>query len=87
MRSQKLILLLLSLVIFFQYCSKKDAGGGTVITPTKQPNLPATPYNYSSIVFPAHVLASLAINDNTPPGNQITDNGATLGRVLFYDKS
>jgi cytochrome c peroxidase len=24
--------------------------------------------------------------DNTPPGNQITDAGATLGRVLFYDK-
>ena len=24
--------------------------------------------------------------DNTPPNNQITDIGATLGRVLFYDK-
>jgi cytochrome c peroxidase len=24
--------------------------------------------------------------DNTPPGNQITDATATLGRVLFYDK-
>ena len=24
--------------------------------------------------------------DNTPPGNQITNAGATLGRVLFYDK-
>ncbi len=24
--------------------------------------------------------------DNTPPGNQISDAGATLGRVLFYDK-
>jgi cytochrome c peroxidase len=24
--------------------------------------------------------------DNTPPGNQISNAGATLGRVLFYDK-
>lgn len=87
MRHQKLTVLLFSLVVFFQYCSKKDTGGGTVISPVKQPNLPATPYNYSNIVFPAHVLASLAVNDNTPPGNPITDNGATLGRVLFYDKN
>jgi cytochrome c peroxidase len=28
----------------------------------------------------------MALNDNTPANNQVTNDGATLGRVLFYDK-
>lgn len=31
--------------------------------------------------------AAITANDNTPADNAITDAGATLGRVLFYDKS
>ena len=87
MRYHKLILLLCSCFVLFQYCSKKSSGTVTPVLTTKQPTLPATPYNYSNIIFPAHVAASLAINDNTPPFNPITNDGATLGRVLFYDKS
>lgn len=34
--------------------------------------------------LPAH-LAGMAAFDNTPAGNPLTDAGATLGRVLFYD--
>ena len=51
-------------------------------------NLPATSYNYANPVLPGY-LTSPNINDqvNTPAGNAITDNGATLGRVLFYDKN
>ncbi|WP_291727332.1 cytochrome-c peroxidase [Bernardetia sp.] len=58
-------------------------------------NLPTEPFNYSDIDFPNHFsssnLAGIPINstlatDNTPNDNQITDAGATLGRVLFYDK-
>jgi cytochrome c peroxidase len=37
--------------------------------------------NYSKQVVPAYI-----VKDNTPPNNQLDDKGATLGRVLFYDK-
>ncbi len=58
--------------------------------------LPATPFNYANITLPSHYLnndfpdsmpfQSAAIeNDNTPASNPISDAGATLGRVLFYD--
>ena len=49
--------------------------------------LPDTPFNYSDIELPAHFNAPpVAGADNTPPENEITDEIATLGRVLFYDK-
>ncbi len=37
--------------------------------------------NYANQTVPAYIN-----RDNTPNGNDITDLGATLGRVLFYDK-
>lgn len=37
--------------------------------------------NYAAQTRPAYIT-----RNNTPPGNPITDAGATLGRVLFYDK-
>ncbi len=37
--------------------------------------------NYANQPKPAYI-----IKDNSTPGNTITDAGATLGRVLFYDK-
>jgi len=60
-------------------------------------NLPDIQFNYSNIELPAHYetnafppqfqfqQAAVAF-DNTPTDNPITDAGATLGRVLFYDK-
>ena len=49
-------------------------------------HLPETPYNYSAVDLPKHFQAPFAKQlDNTPATNPITDNGATLGRVLFYD--
>lgn len=51
-------------------------------------NLPATPFNYSNIGLPAYLNTPNILGQvNTPGNNPITDNGATLGRVLFYDKS
>ncbi len=48
--------------------------------------LPSTPWNYSNLPLPDHFkTAQLRRNDNTPSNNPITDDGATLGRVLFYD--
>lgn len=37
-------------------------------------------------VYPAHYTPGVLNTDNTPAGNPVTDIGATLGRVLFYDK-
>lgn len=64
---------------------------------TATPNLPDTHLNYANIELPAHYSQSQTTRrgrnrqaatefDNTPEENPITDAGATLGRVLFYDK-
>jgi cytochrome c peroxidase len=48
--------------------------------------LPATPYTYRDVELPIHFRQPIAARfDNTPPDNPVTDAGATLGRVLFYD--
>lgn len=50
--------------------------------------LPDSPFNYANILLPEFFLNNDVRNeDNTPNNNEITDNGATLGRVLFYDKN
>jgi cytochrome c peroxidase len=55
------------------------------------PSLPAQPYVYAGVQLPAHFLApgpggGVAAADNTPASNPITNAGAALGRVLFYDR-
>ena len=52
-------------------------------SPMRVPSLPETPYNYARVSLPRHLTA---IRTNIPRDNPITDHGATLGRVLFYDK-
>jgi cytochrome c peroxidase len=48
--------------------------------------LPDVPYQYARLELPSHFTQTVAAKfDNTPPENPITDAGATLGRVLFYD--
>ena len=50
------------------------------------PVLPETPYDYDGIALPIHLQDSSVLQwDNAPADNPITDAGATLGRVLFYD--
>jgi cytochrome c peroxidase len=48
-------------------------------------NLPVFPLNYANINLPNYFNQDANI-DNTPNDNQVSDWGATLGRVLFYDK-
>ncbi|MCH7525201.1 MAG: cytochrome-c peroxidase [Bacteroidetes bacterium] len=51
-------------------------------------NLPATAFNYTNINFPTSFNSFVMdVLDNTPSDNLTTDAGATLGRVLFYDKN
>jgi cytochrome c peroxidase len=66
---------------------------GSDPTPTPDPlaaylNLPATPFNYANPALPAYLnTPNITGQINTPAGNPVTDWGATLGRVLFYDKN
>ena len=60
------------------------------------PDLPETPFNYANVTLPQHFLVNgfpanqrqnaVIDNDNTPADNAISDAGATLGRVLFYER-
>ena len=74
--------ILFLLLIGFQQCSKKDSA---VADTVPQPSLPASPYDYLA-AYPTYLQNAMALNDNTPANNQLTNDGATLGRVLFYDK-
>lgn len=50
-------------------------------------SLPKVPYNYNDVVFPETFSTQTVLDiDNTPENNPITNDGATLGRVIFYDK-
>lgn len=49
--------------------------------------LPGTSFNYANPALPpAFDVPPIANQDNMPAANPTTDAGATLGRVLFYDK-
>jgi cytochrome c peroxidase len=88
MKKSLMLSLFFIVIVLFQFCSKKDAAIITepiVPATTLLPTLPPTVFNYN-VSFPAHVQAALVANDNTPTNNPITNDGATLGRVLFYDK-
>jgi len=67
-----------------QFCSKSETAPVTDGSELK-PVLPSASFDYI-VTYPAHVQAALTANDNTPADNPITNDGATLGRVLFYDK-
>jgi cytochrome c peroxidase len=49
--------------------------------------LPGKLFDYANVRLPAHAdVAEVRQADNTPRNNPITNAGAVLGRVLFYDK-
>jgi cytochrome c peroxidase len=71
--------------------------GSLTATDTRVPVLPEIPADYDAESLPEHFLINafppgnpfqnaVVDNDNTPPDNPTTDDGATLGRVLFYDR-
>jgi cytochrome c peroxidase len=50
------------------------------------PMLPVRPYDYVSVRLPKHAdPAEFKQADNSPADNPLTNAGAALGRVLFYD--
>lgn len=50
-----------------------------------RPARPAPMPNYANPVMPDH-LRALHVIDNSPANNPVSDAGAYLGRVLFYDR-
>jgi cytochrome c peroxidase len=51
------------------------------------PLLPTEPDDYCELKLPPHFQKAKVLDlDNTPHDNVLTNGGATLGRVLFYDK-
>ena len=67
---------------------------GDSTTRNSAPVLPKVPFQYEDAGLPAyfqvesegfHGQQSMVSTDNTPGHNPITNHGATLGRVLFYD--
>lgn len=88
---QKVQLMILLIAVSMAACQKEGIG------PAPQNNgrliLPGTPYDYTTLILPAHLTNSVLQgqnaamdNDNTSASNPTTDHGATLGRVLFYDR-
>ena len=86
-RTKVILGLVVSVTILIVACSKDE----TEIPPddpAKYLTLPATPFNYANPSLPAYLSAPpIQGQINTPADNPITDQGATLGRVLFYDKT
>jgi cytochrome c peroxidase len=95
----KRTLLLAALAVLVMDSCKKDNAtvSGTTTTTTQSDNdilsatlnIPETPFNYINLSLPPHFTGpGIAPNDNTPVNtNPTTNEGATLGRVLFYDKN
>lgn len=79
-----------------QFRENGDIRGSTSValrTLLGTPDLPDTPIDYEAIIanLPAHFTGGAQgpnpeNDDNTPVDNPVTNAGATLGRVLFYDK-
>lgn len=66
------------------YDPTRDSASSTVQTAL---HLPISPANYADPVLPPNFFQPpIVTQDNTPSTNVTTDIGATLGRVLFYDK-
>ncbi len=90
MKTQFACLLALSLTFLFS-CEELTNQTKEEITDTinlsNYLNLPVEAHNYSDIDVPDFFnLQPNTEQDNTPNNNPVTDWGATLGRVLFYDK-
>ena len=82
------VLIILSVTLLFA-CVKDEITDE--VSPIVVPTLPTTLYDYESAYdFPDHVLndpiLSLIAGNFEPSSNPLTNEGATLGRVLFYDK-
>lgn len=68
-------------------CKKDDIHHEDMLIINQHLDIPYNTYSYSSPELPSfYGNQFIQIQDNTPTFNPVTNWGATLGRVLFYDK-
>lgn len=92
MKIMKKILLFFALTLFVYACNQSDnettVADSSIEILVQSPSLPSTYFNYANPSLPTHFnIPPTQAQDNTPANNPVTDAGATLGRVLFYDKN
>ena len=94
MKTLKFILIIVLPVVLINLlsCSSNETIESVEDSPLLLPDIP---FNYETINLPSHLTTNVLLgpgqnaaidNDNTPAYNPITNDGATLGRVLFYDE-
>ena len=98
MKTQLSILsLLLGVVFLLSNFTSDRAASFVMMVVNEEPELPAIPFDYESVEFPEHLIVSSIEVDTLDMGygsggvdtssfSGITDELATLGRVLFYDE-
>ncbi len=93
--SMKKLWVLTCISVLMYSCSKdEDQESQAVISLTDTLGVPdlTTNFDYEGTIFPQHFIASqgpgvsVVSTDNTPAFNPVSNEGAKLGRVLFYDK-
>lgn len=84
---------ILLIVLGLFSCNKEKVDASTEV---RVLNLPSEPFDYENLNLPSHFTTDVSgqalptsVNgiDNIPVNNPISNDGATLGRVLFYDKN
>lgn len=76
----------LAAVLLFTAACGDNSTGSQEPPRSDVPNVDLTRLaNYASPAWPVTYDAQVLGQDNSPPGNPVTDRGATLGRVLFHD--
>lgn len=94
----KYLVLFASLTVFLWIaCEDEPTTPIDPVDPFAELDLPEVAFDYTGVVLPEHYRVNffpaafqfqnaVTANDNTPNDNAVTNAGATLGRVLFYDK-
>jgi len=92
-RNKCILLIFISVfgIYSFYSCKKTEVANDVNIPNTTDPlaslDLPPAPYNYANPPLPDYFQSQIVVEqDNTPVSHPVSDWGATLGRVLFYDK-
>jgi cytochrome c peroxidase len=88
----RFVLSVLSVAILIGAFTRVASDAGAQAPRTVRPSnarvlkLPSPPFDYESDELPHHFRTPAARRfDNTPADNPVTNAGATLGRVIFYD--
>ncbi len=80
------VLLFISFLFFSSHVDHTNVLIHQYIGGELNPNLPDDPFNYEDQAFPEHIMFTDWGTNDTTILDLVTDHGATLGRVLFFDE-